>query len=246
MKIKRARGHRLYTHTGEKILDLSMDGGRAVIGHRPNGLSLTLKNSIERGIYVDNGSEFEGRLKKDLSKRFPKHPYIYLLEHRIFLEHYLKEAVSDPLLGKKGSDRATVWRPFLETPEVEILEVLYPLPGLNTTSVIVSKTALELPSHKISPVLLSGILRSLYDFDMVMKNFSREKYEPFHNLKNVNIIPPYMTLNCSDELYTTLLERSEEVGVLLNPEDKVVILPPDYSKGELNRVIDLFREVLDG
>lgn len=245
MKIKRARGHRLYTHSGEKILDLSMDGGRAVIGHRPNGLSLTLKNSIERGIYTDNGTEFEGRLKKELIKRFPEHPYIYLLEHRVFLENYLNESVSDPLLGKKGSIRASVWRPFLKTPDAEIIDILYPLPGMNSTCVVVSKTPLELPLHKISPVLLSGILRSLYDYDMVEKGFKSEDYDLFRVLNNVHVTPPYMTLDCSDEIYLKLLTKAKESSILLNPEEKLVILPPDYSKGEIGRVINLFKEVLN-
>lgn len=246
MNIKRARGHRLYTTRGEKILDLSMDGGRAVLGHRPNGLSLTLKNSIDRGIYVDNGTEFKNRLKKDLSKRFPNHPHMILLDHRVFLENYLTESISDPLFGDTSSGRVSVWRPFLEIPDSEIIEVLYPLPGINTTCVLVSKRPLDLISHNISPVILSGILRSLYDYDMVKKSFRTEIYSDFSSIKQVEINAPYMILKCSDEDYLKLQSSAKDMGILLNPKEKLVILPPDYSKGEMVKVLKLFKEILNG
>lgn len=243
MKIKRARGHRLYTHKGEKILDLSMDSGRAVLGHRPNGLSLSLKNSIDRGIYVSNGSEFVSRLEKELKRRFPDHPYMLLLEHRSFLTEFLGEEVSDPLFNIKTSSRASTWRPFLSTPDSEIIEVLYPLPGLNTTCVVVSREPLPLKSHSISPVILSGVLRSLYDYDMTLKGFHLESYEVFRAIKNRLFQPPYLVLDYSDDEYSAILERGLESGVLLNERSPLIILPPDYSKGETSKVLQLFQGV---
>lgn len=234
MIVKRARGHRIYTQSNERILDLSMDFGRAVIGHRPNGLSLTIKNSIDRGVYAPYGSKFQKRLIKDLNKRFPDYPFITILNYQDKYG-FKEEEIVDPLFSQEKG-KVGYWRPFLESPDTDSLIILYPLPGLNQTTIVVSKKDTGIKSDSVSPVLLSGILRSLYDYDMLNKEFKPEFYSTFKKIKNTTIKPPYILFNYEDAEYEELCCSALKEGVLLNTRNKINILPPDYSEGEIKKL----------
>lgn len=234
MIVKRARGHRIYTQQNDRILDLSMDFGRAVIGHRPNGLSLTIKNTIDRGVYAPYGNKFNKRLIKDLNKRFPDYPHITILSYQE-KAGFNNNAIIDPLFELKKGE-VGYWRPFLETPDTDILIVLYPMPGLNQTTLIVSKNILDIESDDISPVLLSGILRSLNDYDMAKKKFNPEFYSQFKGIKNSSIKAPYILFNYTIDEYKELCCSALKEGVLLNTRSQINILPPDYSHGEIKKL----------
>ncbi|MBN2619272.1 MAG: hypothetical protein JXR64_13250, partial [Spirochaetales bacterium] len=176
MIIKRARGHRLYTTKGEKILDLYMDNGRAVLGHRPNGLSLTLKNSIERGLYANYPNIYLNRLVKDLKKRFPAFTYFAILENEDKLSRIIPNPIDDPLFTDCSNSNIAYWRPFLEVPNTNYLVLLYPFPGLNSVTIVVSKEPLAIENDNISPILLSGIVKSFYEYDMALKEFNPNNY----------------------------------------------------------------------
>ena len=62
--INRARDFRLYTCSGQKIMDFYQDGGNAVLGHRIPGLSLSMKQSIEKGVLFPCRTRYDSRLKK--------------------------------------------------------------------------------------------------------------------------------------------------------------------------------------
>ena len=51
--IRRARGYHLYDEAGKRYLDLSLAGGRALLGHRPERALLELKNLLSRGLAAD-------------------------------------------------------------------------------------------------------------------------------------------------------------------------------------------------
>lgn len=235
MNIKRARGHRLYTEANKKILDLSMDYGRAVLGHRPNGLSLSIKNSIERGIYASYDSKFTDRLKSYLSRKFPKHPYLTLLDSKSSLGNI---DILDPLFNEAIGEYG-YWRPFIDTPDYKNLIVLYPMPGLNTTVVMVSKEKPSIESCDISPVLVGGILRSMYDYEAVLKKFNENNYNNYSCLKDFKVIPPYLLYVGDGNKYNELCCSAWEQGVLLNSKSPVNILPSDFSAGEVKKIVQV-------
>lgn len=47
---RRLRGPRIYLADGRRVLDLCLDGGRALLGHKSEGVLLAFKNSAERGL----------------------------------------------------------------------------------------------------------------------------------------------------------------------------------------------------
>ncbi len=239
MIIKRARGHRLYTQDGNKILDLSMDSGRAVLGHRPNGLSLTLKNAIDKGIYASYDNIYLGRLKKDLKKRFPDHPYITLHNYEAKIVDHFKTEIKDPLFDEIAGATLAYWRPFLETPDSENIILLYPMPGLNCTTLLISKNKIDLEEDLISPVLLAGILKSFYDYDMVNKKIDKKTYDVYNQVPNSVLKAPYLILDRDVETYNKLCLDASKSDIMLNSKKSFIVLPPDYSDGEIKRVLSL-------
>ncbi|MDR2784383.1 MAG: hypothetical protein LBB83_00550, partial [Treponema sp.] len=62
--IRRARGFRLYTADGRRIVDLWQYGGRAVLGHTPPAVLREMKNTAERGLFVPFPGPQERRFLK--------------------------------------------------------------------------------------------------------------------------------------------------------------------------------------
>ncbi len=243
MTIKRARGYRLYTTKGKKILDLSMDYGRAVLGHRPNGLSLSLKNTIDRGIYSRYNNIYKKRLVKELNKRFPDYPNVTILEYEDKVKEFSNSEIYDPLFdSKKNLDDAekeiSYWRPFLKIPNSKHLIILYPLPGLNTTTIVVSRSEIELNDDCISPVLLCGILRSINDYDLELKKFKPKNYIEFNNIGKTTLKPPYLLFNDSPQDYIKRCQKALESDILLNVRSPFAVLGNEYSLGEIKKLLE--------
>ncbi len=238
MIIKRARGHRLYTTEGKKVLDLSMDRGRAVLGHRPNGLSLAIKNVIERGLYARYDNIYEYRLTKELKKRFPGYDYITFLEHEDKVTDFFKTKITDPLFEDSSETKIAYWRPFIETPSSENIVILYPLPGLNTATVLLSREKNELESYSISPVILSGILRSMFDYDVEFNKFNSDDYNVYKEIKDAELKAPYLLFDISDIKYIELIQKAKNSGIMLNDKAKIAVLSTDLSHGEIKKIIE--------
>lgn len=64
--VRRARGYRLYTVDGRRILDLWQAGGRAILGHRGGGVVPAVKRVLERGVLAAMPSVQERRLEQAL------------------------------------------------------------------------------------------------------------------------------------------------------------------------------------
>lgn len=239
MIIKRARGHRLYSVAGEKIIDLSMDWGRAVLGHRPNGLSLAIKNGVDRGLYAGYDNIYTARIIKDFRKRFPAYSYITILEHEHKVTDYFNTTISDPLFHDCNGSQVAYWRPFIDAPDSNNLVILYPMPGLNSVTLLVSKEDTGLESDAVSPILLSGILRSLYDYDMELKTFDKNEYNRYKNIKDSVLKAPYLIFSRDKKEYKDLCNKGLEVGILLNDRSQIIVLSNDFSSGEHRKILNL-------
>lgn len=238
MIIKRARGFRLYTVDGKKILDLSMDCGRGVLGHRPNGLSLAIKNVIDRGLYAGYSNIYEHRLRKELKSRFKDYEYITFLEHEVFVSDYFNRSIADPLFDDLTDSCVAYWRPFLDLPPADNIVVLYPLPGLNSTTILLSKKKPNLTSCSVSAVLLAGILRSMYDYDQELETFDPESYSIYSTIPNTVLKAPYLIFNSSEDEYQRLVDRAMSNGIMLNDRKNMAVLSTDLSRGETEKIIN--------
>jgi len=66
-ELRRARGYRLYTRKGARLLDFYQDDGRAFLGHDPKGVSRAMKAEIDRGLHAAGPSPHMRRLQRELS-----------------------------------------------------------------------------------------------------------------------------------------------------------------------------------
>ncbi|MDR2101769.1 MAG: hypothetical protein LBP43_04295 [Treponema sp.] len=142
--VLRARGFRLYTQGGGRLVDLWQYGGAAILGHTPAGILRSLKNTAERGLFVPFPHPLENRLRKALSRLFPDRVF-RLYPDTLSLRRALIQAglsgpgewpFYDPALSSNqgrppdsgpemSSDNParfpdrplSLWRPFLEGPE---------------------------------------------------------------------------------------------------------------------------------
>lgn len=119
--IRRARGYFVYSHDGIRYLDCYLNGGRAILGHRPAFVSTVVKDVISTGAYADYPSPHSRRLCKQLSRTVPTHPAVRLYETYDRALAAAAEAVAeaaagstppvavrpiDPALGPRGAGGA--------------------------------------------------------------------------------------------------------------------------------------------
>jgi len=154
-EIRRCRDYRLYDGRGRRYLDMYQLGGRALGGHRPEGLSHSFKNHLSRGVWGELPNPYASRLKTLLAPFFPDHPNILLFPTTGEAERFLHQQyggagepsgapkggserqegggglVQDPALGSLAPGRPALWRPLCpaEYREVPALIPVLPFPG---------------------------------------------------------------------------------------------------------------------
>jgi len=161
--IGRARGYYLYALDGSRWLDCWVEGGRALLGHRPRGLPNRLKNEINRGLYSPYPNKWLHRLEAALMRLFPGYTQarVYWNFEQAMLSLSLKNPPTDPLDPKVETDFEVLWgRPLLpEHPRAEYLFPILPLPGLSDAQPVLIN--LNKPSasksHPVSPVILAAL-----------------------------------------------------------------------------------------
>ncbi|MDR2052630.1 MAG: hypothetical protein LBP80_04375 [Treponema sp.] len=129
--IRRARGFRLYTADGRRLVDLWQYGGRAILGHTPPAVLREMKNAAERGLFAPFPGPREGRFLKALSALLPGRSFRLFPDEaalrRFLADSGIPAAVRDPALSPAGPSASAavpapvaeplpppvLWRPFL-------------------------------------------------------------------------------------------------------------------------------------
>ena len=117
--VRRARGYRLYTEDGRRLLDLYLDGGAALLGHRPELLGRELKNVVGRGLIGNLPSSYVARLLRTLRQALPGHAWFgiaatagaacRLLRRQLGGVPSLPLEVADPLVDSAWSGAQVAW-----------------------------------------------------------------------------------------------------------------------------------------
>ena len=94
-EISRARGYYVYTANGKRYLDMALEGGRLIMGHRQKGYALAMKNAIDKGILSCYSSPYAGRLKKAVKELLGKECFVYLLRSEERAREILKQVQDD-------------------------------------------------------------------------------------------------------------------------------------------------------
>ena len=240
--ILRARGYRLYAQNGQRLIDLWLNGGAAVLGHTPPDFLREIKNTASRGLYAPFPHFTEGRYLKALLKIFPYHSFC------------LFAAPPPELTELYKTGFVKIWRPFLNHAApfaVNEEPFLVPaLPGIQLwrsglplgLCVVVSgkeENLSQLPqSDTLPPVLLAAAARGLHDIIAspqrgkpdLPRTFKALRTSAFWKREGI-----YLSLKNEVEphKWELLFKKFLDSGFLL-PQDQSspLILPGELSDGE--------------
>lgn len=256
----RAREYHLYDRQGRRYIDFFQNHGRAILGHRPDGMLRALKATASRGLIAEYPSVYQGRLEKILEQLLPGPFTVRYYSDLRYVRDVLQRtlglsgaplAIADPALADPSPDDAvTFWRPFLE--DVELLAKVFipilPFPGNFVPEIVCVRDgslAKELPpSDPVSPLLLDLLVKSAADLiggtEEKRKRSSRRNplAEVFPHTRG-----PYCGTGLSEDRYRVLYDAALEAGVVLPPgPDFPVISPRWYDDGEIGPFIRLAQE----
>jgi len=267
-EIRRARGYRLYSYDGRRYIDCYQNGGRAVLGHRAGKLTKTLKNVISKGLILDLPSVHARRLKKAVRGILPDFERVLIFGNRERAIEALSlddSEIEDPAIERRKEVKAgsrgdaALWRPFLRGIDwsgFKILLPILPFSMADSPCVVCIRNGIDLKLSEdglpeddvVSPVMLAGATRSIYDMPKYQIPPWAEKF--FGNTsgsKNENSAAgwkrngPYLTCLCEREAYEGIFRAFLENGVLISPYyPGPTILPAEVSDGELKKIVRLF------
>ncbi len=256
-RMSRARGFRLYDRRGRRYMDLFLNHGCAVLGHRPYRVDNEIKSVISRGGLFVMPSVYPGRLARALGRGYPAFRGVLIAasdaEAAGFAARYLEcepaeVRIRDPALGEKGPVIRD--RPFLPRVDredaVKGAEVVFPaLPfrlGEAPCPVIFRGPAPEADPAWIAPAVAAAALRAFHDLDRrVQPGWYRDDLlEGCRAWAQRGI---YVTPRFAADRYAGVFRRFLDAGILLPPEyPGPAVLPGEASAGELALLMRMFGE----
>ncbi len=253
--VVRARSFYLYDRYGLRYVDFFQNHGRAILGHRPELMQRSLKNTANRGLVSEYPSVFAGRLEKLLARLFPDYADFRLYADSQVVRQVAMEVSSDSIYDPACSpptDRHPVsfWRPYLEVggADSELLLPILPFPGSFIPQVVCIKEqalADEMPpSDSVSPLLLdlliktvALLIRSLESEEAVAKR----KSNPLAGLFETR--GPYGITHLSSSRYREFACEALRLKVVLPPSaDIPLITPGEYSKGDIALFLEMVKQ----
>ena len=269
-EINRARGYFLYTADGKRYLDMALDGGRLIMGHRQKGYGQALKNAIDKGILPSFPSPYAHRLKQAVRALFGAGCHVYLFkseEHAKAalatqgLEHTLwrplafntdtassvanaRDPITDPINHKPSSNMDT--QKSTATLELPVIPLL-PVPAPFAPGVVVSKSELNIVEEQVSPVILAGAVRALYNLKAFLAEVDYSAWEKAGIAEACKgkwrVELPYLYPLCSKDKYPAVRDAFFEAGIILSCDyDTPSILPPELSDGNRKKLLKLLAE----
>lgn len=253
--IVRARDFHLFDVKGRRYLDLWQNGGRALLGHRPENVYRDMKIQLQKGAVAEAPSVYEPRLLRLLQTLIPGSRAVVLcrsLERALMMaaeysgRTFSETGIAEPFFP--SSSPAVYHRPFSGCSYGGFPFVFPVLPfpgGFAPQPVIFMETAGPVPEGDlVSPMLLSGLLRSLHDLlkagnqpgiwnDWQMPGWKRYSCYCF----------PDFPLERYEAVFDVFLSK----GILLSPDPRSpTVLPLRFSEGEKKAVERLCAETARG
>jgi hypothetical protein len=212
-QVLRARGFRLYTDAGKRLVDLWQAGGEAILGHTPASVMRSFKNAAERGLFAPFPHPLEAGFFKALSLILPG--YVF----RVYTDAYslrralrcaagfpgdapfLDPACHPPSVTVRAAltPAVSLWRPFLPPPRLPVLVPVLPFPC--SPKVLAFRQGFP-PSDAIPPVPLPP-----------------EAPGPIRDLPPSDAIPPVLLAGVTRSIYD-LIAAKERGSVRFPKIDK--------------------------
>ena len=265
-EIRRARDYHLFDRNGVRYLDMSLNGGRALLGHRPAGLYTVLKNQMQKGVLAEAPSVYDRRLEKALLRlagdawkvRLYRSMERAVLAAGLFLgnplsEENIREPFSIPggASRDKGSSRSAAFLRPLSGADYSDFSVLFPVlpfPGGFAPQPVLfvnnPASAGPEPGDAVSPLLTAGLVRVTEEL---------QKTPEFPDIWKDWMLPGWTRRGCycfpspAPADYGRIFDRFLASGVLISPDpDRPTILPRIFSPGEKKLVERLCEETAKG
>ena len=242
-EINRARGYYVYTASGKRYLDMALEGGRLVMGHRQKGYAQAMKNVIDKGILPGYPSPYAHRLKQAVKALVGGDCFVYLFPSEERAQEVLGSITPDPINDPiKGSP--VFGNEVLELTELPVV-ILLPVPAAFAPGIIVSATELSLEDEPVSPVILAGAVRAVYNLIAFQKEADYSDWEKAGLAGKWRVEMPYLYPLCEPDKYDVVWDAFFEAGIILSLDyDKPSVLPPygELSDGMRKKLLKLLAE----
>jgi len=245
--IRRARDFHVYDTKGTRYLDLFRANGQALMGHKPKGIPLVLKNTFSKGLFASYPSVYSRRLEKILTGLLPGCSSFRIYRNYDRAKALLgDQSVRDPLYHDVQDAETALWRPFLdentekaytdtEGNPLVILPVL-PFPGDFLPAVMGIKKGYSgklPPSDRVSPVLEAVLIRTVYEMQRFAEEYNEDLWKkfplPFWKRKGPYLLPAFR-----EDKYKDIFTRCLKNRVLVSPYFSIPsIVPGEWSDGEI-------------
>lgn len=157
-RLKRAREYHFYDLHGRRYVDLWQEGGRFLLGRRPKGISLTLKNALDQGLSGALPSVYEGRALRQLVKLLPGAEGAALFRNADSLYRRAAQWGQTPAL----------WRPFTAQPLPTngLTALLLPASASPVVAAVwTGNPPADWGSDLVSPADLAAYVQALHHFE---------------------------------------------------------------------------------
>lgn len=247
--MRRARGHRLYSRHGRRILDLWQDGGRAILGHGGR-MVLAAKSALERGPNAPLASPYSARLARSARMLIGEVPSVRVFSNTERALHAISswlgkrvdaEDIGDPVHAVSGAVR--LWRPFLPAdrsplsglPDRWALVPVLPALGDSPPQVVIFSDREAPASDLVAPFRLAAAVRGIHDL-------AAAPLRTGITLAGFTSVGPYLVAGSdgtkpADEVYHRRFIAMLEAGFLISPSASVPsIVPLGMSAGEYSEL----------
>ena len=251
--IRRARGYFLYTADGRRFLDFYQDEGRALLGHRVQGMQRVIKSTVSRGLLAPYPSVYGGRVERMVRKLFPSAGTVRVYRNKDRLSSAVAAAchkpashvkIEDPLSHRRGE--VMLWRPFLlDQPEdVPFLVPVFPFPGdFSPFAIVAADPGAELPpSDTVSPFLSDTLAKVISELSERLSAPPEDDLSCFDS-SLWERRSRYLVFNMEQDAYRSLYIKALAAGIFLPPSADITgIIPLEYESGQVKKFLTLIKE----
>jgi len=253
-EIKRSRGYFLYDTKGKRYLDFYQDSGRAILGHRMDGITRVIKSTVARGLTASYPSVYMNRLQKELNRLFPS-----VSEFKVYRNMERALIALSSLEGRDISissfvdfpselSRFGIWRPFVDSSlkwdGFDFFIPLLPFPG-DFGPVVVAVNKIDKfsgTSDVLSPMIYDMLIKSISSLVRYKKNDNCMDRSVFKS-PLWDRIGPYLRFKLKGRDYFDFYRKALENSVLLPPESGIPgIIPCSYETGQIKDFMNMTRQ----
>lgn len=242
--IRRTRGNRLYAADGRRFLDLWLDDGRGILGHRDRLTRTAASNAADKGLLRPYPGLYDARLAKAVSAAWPGFGTVRVFESD---ERAVAAAAraGARVPGYAPGEAPHLARPFAPVPaDRDLVMPRLPCPRPFAPACLAARDgspaaeALAAEPGDLVPALaclaaarglasLESAAADGYD-EALWKRFDRRMAAFFEREG------PYLRARVPDDRYEAFFRAALAGGALVSPEPgSPSIVPPEFDDGEL-------------